>query len=343
MKKLILIDGNAILHRAYHSLPPFKTSKGETTNAIYGFLRMLIDIYKREKPEYLGIAWDRAAPTFRHEEFKEYKATRAAPPDDLYPQLPRLKQVLEAFKIPSLEMDGFEADDILGALSSQAEQQPDLQTVIVTGDRDAFQLVSEKTVVLAPVSGITNVIIYDPAKVTEKMGVRPNQIIDYKALCGDNSDNIKGVPGIGPKQACELLEKYQNLENIYAHLEELSPGQRKKLEIGRDSAIRSKRLVTIRLDTPIKFNLEDYHTHRIDFDKVKDFFIELEFNSLGSKLDELRAILEGAQLKNGNSLHSANLGGPPSQEDSGAHTNINPNSSVNSVPDRPKPVQTSLF
>lgn len=299
-------------------MPPFKNGNGEVTNAIYGFTRMLIDIYKREKPEYLGIAWDRAAPTFRHEEFKEYKAQRAAPPDDLYPQLPRLKQLLQLFQIPSLEMDGFEADDILGTISHQAEQDHDLQTVIVTGDRDALQLVSAKTIVLAPVSGISQVIIYDPAMVKSKMGVSPEQIIDYKALCGDNSDNIPGVPGIGPKQAVELLSKYQTLDNIYEHLAELSEGQQKKLTVGRDSAIQSKHLVTIRLDMPLKFNLEDYHTHGIDYNKVKDFFQELQFKSLDGKLDELRATLEGAQLPHNNQTPAK----PPSA---------------------PKPVQSTMF
>ncbi|HLG25263.1 MAG TPA: 5'-3' exonuclease H3TH domain-containing protein, partial [Candidatus Gracilibacteria bacterium] len=226
MKKLILIDGNAILHRAYHSLPPFSTSSGEVTNAIYGFMRMLLDIYKKARPQYLGIAWDRKAPTFRHVEYKEYKATRAAPPDDLYPQLPRLKELLDAFNIPQLEKDGYEADDILGTLAHKAEQENDLQTIIVTGDKDAFQLVTEKTHVLTPVKGISEIVMYDPIKVKEKMGVTPDQIVDYKAICGDASDNIKGVNGIGPKQCTTLLEKYKTLDGIYEHLDELSETQR---------------------------------------------------------------------------------------------------------------------
>jgi DNA polymerase I len=292
MKKLILIDGNAILHRAYHSLPPFKTSKGEVTNAIYGFLRMLIEIYKKEKPQYLGIAWDRKAPTYRNEEFKEYKAQRAAPPEDLYPQLPRLKQVLEAFHVPMMEMDGYEADDLLGTAAHKAEQEKDVQTVIVTGDQDSFQLVDESIKVMTPIKGISEVIIYDAKKVEEKFGVRPDQIIDYKSLSGDASDNIPGVPGIGPKQATELLKKYGNLDNIYAHLEYLSSGQKKKLDEGRDSAYLSKRIATIQLDAPIDFDIEAFRTHRIDYEKVKKLFEELEFKSLGKKLDELKGLLE---------------------------------------------------
>ncbi len=292
MRKLILIDGNAILHRAYHSLPPFKTSKGEVTNAIYGFLRMLIEIYKRERPRYLGIAWDRKAPTFRHEEFKEYKATRAAPPDDLYPQLPRLKQVLEAFNIPMLEMDGFEADDLLGTVAHRAEQEKDLETVIVTGDQDSFQLVDDLIHVMSPVKGISEIIMYDAKKVEEKFGVRPDQIIDYKSLSGDSSDNIPGVPGIGPKQAVELLQKYDNLDNIYAHLEYLPAGQKKKMAEGRESAYMSRKIATIQLDVPIDFQIDTYRTHRIDYDKAKKLFAELEIKSLDKKLEELRELLE---------------------------------------------------
>lgn len=257
---------------------------------------MLIDLLKKEKPDYLGIAWDRAAKTFRHEEYKEYKAQRAAPPQDLYPQMPRLKQVLEAFQIPSVEMDGYEADDILGTLSHQAEKEPDLEITILTGDRDALQLVSEKTKVMMPISGISQVALYDPARVKEKMGVTPEQIIDYKALCGDSSDNIKGVAGIGPKQAETLLNKYGTIENIYNHLDELPQGQRKKLEIGRESAILSKRLVSILLEAPFHLELEKFRTHKIDYPKVINFFVELEFNSLIKKLEELQPLLEAPKV-----------------------------------------------
>lgn len=292
MKKLILIDGNAIFHRAYHSMPPFATAGGEVTNAIYGFLRMLIDLYKKEKPQYLGIAWDRKAPTYRHHEFKDYKATRAPPPDDLYPQLPRLKQVLETFNIPMVEMDGYEADDLLGTLAHESEKEQDLQTIIVTGDKDAFQLVRDNVWVMTPIKGISEVIMYNAAKVKEKTGVAPDQIIDYKALCGDASDNIPGVHGIGSKQTVELLNKYQTLENIYEHLDELSEGKRKKLTEGRESAIMSKRIATIQIDAPIEFRLEKFRTHMIDYPRAHAMFAELEFKSLDRKLDEIMPLLE---------------------------------------------------
>lgn len=294
MKKLILIDGNAILHRAYHSLPPFKTSKGETTNAIFGFLRMLLDIYIKIQPDYLGIAWDRRAPTFRHEKFADYKATRAAPPDDLYPQLPRLKEVIKAFNIPMLEQDGFEADDLLGAAAHKAEKEEDLETLIVTGDQDAMQLVSNKTHVMAPIKGISEVKMFDPAAVKEKYGIRPDQIIDYKSLCGDTSDNIPGVPGIGPKGATQLLQKYNDLNKIYAHLAELPDGQRTRLEAGKESGYMSRELATIDINAPVEFNLENLQTHDINYPAVEKLFNELEFKTLGKRLDHLKTLIRPA-------------------------------------------------
>lgn len=294
MKKLILIDGNAIFHRAYHSMPPFKTSKGETTNAIYGFIRMLIEVYVKEQPEYLGIAWDRKAPTFRKQKYEEYKATRSAPPEDLYPQLPRLKEVLTAFNIPMLEKDGYEADDLLGTAAHKAEQEEGVETLILTGDQDSFQLVSDKTKIMTPIKGVTEVKIYNAEKVQEKFGVRPDQIIDYKAISGDTSDNIPGVPGIGPKGATELLQKYGTLENVYQHLDELKAGHKKKLEENKELAFLSQELATIDREAPIEFNLEDYETHDINYLAVEKLFDELEFRSLGKKLDQLKDVIRPA-------------------------------------------------
>jgi DNA polymerase-1 len=288
LKKLILIDGNAILHRAYHSIPPFKTSKGEITNAIYGFVRMLIELYKKETPDYLGIAWDRKAKTFRHEQYKDYKATRKAPPDDLYPQLPRLKEIINAFNIPQIEKDGYEADDLLGTISHKTDKKEGLKTIILTGDKDAFQLVTENTNIMSPIKGVSQVKIYTKKEVKEKVGLNPDQIIDYKSLCGDISDNIPGVPGIGDKNAVQLLQKYENLDNIYKHLDELTQNQRKKLTEGKESAYMSKKLATIQIDIPVAFNLENYKTHDINFDAVTKLFEELEFRSLTKKLEELK-------------------------------------------------------
>jgi len=249
---------------------------------------MLIDIYLKVQPDYLGIAWDRRAPTFRHEKFADYKGTRAAPPDDLYPQLPRLKEVITAFGVPMMQQDGFEADDLLGAAAHKAEQEADLETIIVTGDQDAMQLVSEKTHVMAPIKGISEVKMFDPAAVQEKYGISPSQIIDYKALCGDTSDNIPGVPGIGPKGATELLQKYNDLDNIYANLAQLPAGKKTKLEAGKESAYMSRELATIDINAPVQFNLEDLQTHDINYPAVEKLFDELEFKSLIKRLDQLK-------------------------------------------------------
>ncbi len=285
MKKLLLIDGNAIFHRAFHALPLFKTKSGEFTNAIYGFLKMFIEMVKREKPEYVAVAWDRAAPTFRHQEYKEYKATRAAPPEELYPQLPRLKEALQLFNVPQFELDGYEADDIIGTIAEKAEKEPDIHTLILTGDRDTLQLVTQKTHVVAPLKGVSEVIEYTPPKVKEKTGLWPDQIVDYKALKGDPSDNIKGVPGIGDKTAVELLQKYKHLEGIYEHLDELTPGQRKKLEEGEEDAELSKRLATILKDVPIDVHLEECRLTRAPYDKAKKLFGDLEFRTLLKQID----------------------------------------------------------
>ncbi len=292
MKKLLLIDGNAIFHRAFHGLPLFKTSGGEYTNAIYGFLKMFFEIVKREKPVYVAVAWDRAAPTFRHEEYKEYKATRSAPPEELYPQLPRLKEALEAFNVSMFEMDGYEADDIIGTIAEKAEKDPEIHTLILTGDRDSLQLVTGKTHVIAPVKGVSEVIEYTPAMVKEKTGLHPDQIVDYKSLKGDVSDNIKGVPGIGEKGAVELLQKYGHLEDIYKHLDELTPGMRKKLETGEKDAELSRRLATIIKDVPIEIHLEQCHLTRAPYQKIKDFFEKLEFRGLLKQIDTLKDLIE---------------------------------------------------
>lgn len=295
MKKLILIDGNAIFHRAYYSMPPFKTSKGETTNAIYGFLRMLIELYIKEKPDYLGIAWDRKTPTFRHKKYKAYKGTRKPPPDDLYPQLPRLKEILKAFDVPLLEQDGYEADDLLGTMALKAEKETGLDITILTSDQDAFQLISEKTHIMAPIKGVKEVKLYRAPEVEEKLGIHPDQVIDYKAISGDSSDNIPGVPGIGSKGASELLQKYRTLDNIYQHLDELKPGHQTKLQENKEIAYLSQELATIDTSVPIQFNVDDYATHNINYSAVSQLFAELEFRSLTRRLDQLKEVIKPAE------------------------------------------------
>jgi len=287
MKKLLLIDGNAIFHRAFHALPLFQTSKGEYTNAVYGFTKMLFEIIQKEKPDYIACAFDHKDKTFRHTEFVEYKANRSEPPAELYPQLPRLFEVLKTFDIPIFQNPGFEADDIIGTLSELAEHHDDLITKILTGDKDAFQLVSKNTSVIMPKMGVSQAITFTPAEVEEKMGVTPKQIIDYKALRGDASDNIPGVKGIGEKQAVELLQKYKNLDNIYKHLNELSQGQQKKLVDNKEMAYLSQKMATIIRDMPIKLDLEHCRLHTLPAEASRKIIDELEFKSLHKPLEQL--------------------------------------------------------
>jgi DNA polymerase I len=284
MKKLILIDGNAIIHRAFHAMPPFKTSKGELVNAVYGFASMLLNILNNEKPEYIAVSFDTKAKTFRHEEYDDYKATRTKAPDELYAQIPRIYDLVKIFEIPIYTMDGFEADDVLGTLATQAEKTPDLKTLIATGDHDAFQLVTEKVNVLMPYKGFSESVIFDSQKVFNKYGLKPTQVPDLKGLQGDSSDNIKGVKGVGAKTATALLQKYGSIENIYEHLDEITGKVHDNLAADKENAFFSKRLATIVKDVDVTLNLGNCQTHEYDHEKVLNFFQELEFKSLIRKL-----------------------------------------------------------
>jgi len=284
MKKLILIDGNAIVHRAFHAIPPFRTATGELVNAVYGFASMLLNILNNEKPDYIAVSFDLKGKTFRHKEYKEYKATRTKAPDELYEQFPKIKDLVRTFQIPIYEIEGFEADDVLGTLAKQAEEEGDIATYIVTGDMDTLQLVTEKTFVLTPHKGFSESIIYDTQKVFGKYGLQPSQITDMKGLQGDASDNIKGVKGIGAKTAASLLQKYASIENIYEHIDEIPGKVGENLRNDRENAFFSKRLATIITDTPMKLNLEECHAHKYDQEKVRNLFESLQFKSLLQKL-----------------------------------------------------------
>ncbi len=292
MQKLLLIDGNAIFHRAFHSLPLLTNQKGEYTNAIYGFLKMLFDILIKESPQYLMIAFDHRDKTFRHQEFVDYKANRSEPPPQLYPQLPRLLEILQALGIPCFQQSGFEADDLIGTLATQSQKSADLHCCILTGDRDAFQLVSEQVTVIMPIKGISVIEKYTPALVEAKMGLKPTQIIDYKALRGDSSDNIPGVKGIGEKQAVAFLQKYGDLDTLYQHLSELTPAQRQKLEQNKEIAYLSRRMATIICDMPIELNLEKAKMHDLDEAKAAALLTDLDIKSLHKPLAALAARLE---------------------------------------------------
>jgi DNA polymerase-1 len=292
MKKplLVLFDGNALIHRAFHALPPLTVSKtGETVSAVYGFALMLLKVINELKPTHYAIAFDMKAPTFRHKLFDQYKAQRPETPDELVGQLGRVRELVEAFHIPIFELEGYEADDVLGTLSHQASQQ-DIDTIIVTGDADAMQLVSPRVRLLYPKPrrAFSDTMLYDEAAVSQKYGVKPEQIADLKGLVGDPSDNIPGVAGIGAKTAVKLLEQFGSIEQIYEHIDQVTPPKLQALLKENEAIARqSKVLATIVIQTPVSLNPEDCQVSQYDRNKVTEFFRELEFASLLPKLPQI--------------------------------------------------------
>jgi DNA polymerase-1 len=292
---LVLFDGNAIVHRAYHAFGPTKyrpgtpltvSKTGEVVSAVYGFALMLLKVLNELKPTHFAIAFDKAGPTFRHEMFDDYKAHRPPTPDELIKQFGRVRQVVEAFHIPLFELDKYEADDVLGTLSKQAAEKG-VDTVIVTGDADTMQLVEPHVKVLYPKAGkaFSDTALFDAAMVKEKFGVGPEHVADYKAMVGDPSDNIPGIPGIGEKTAVKLIQQFGSVEDVYQHLEEVtSPKVKEILKNNKDIAFQSKTLATIVTETPVTLNLDDCRVGKFDRQKAVDLFRELEFNSLLPKL-----------------------------------------------------------
>ena len=279
MKKLVLIDGNAILHRAYHALPPLTNSKGEPTNAVHGFFSMLLSIIESQKPEYLIVCFDRPKPTFRQTLFVGYQQHRPALADDFKPQIIMVHKILEKLKIPIFEQDGYEADDLIGTLSVEGKEKG-LQVIILSGDRDLLQLVNSHVLMLAPITGISNMTLFDETKVKEKYGLKPSQIVDYKALVGDASDNYPGVTGIGPKTASDLLNKYGDLENLYKHISDLPLNMQNKLAQDAEQAAMAKKLATIIKDVPVKLEEHRATTQIMDKEGLRKVFQELNFKSL---------------------------------------------------------------
>lgn len=291
-KKLILVDGHALAFRAFHALPldSFSTREGELTNAVYGFTMMLLRAVQEEKPEYLAVTFDAAKPTFRHEAYKEYKAQRLAMPEEMRRQMGRIHEVIEAFNIPIFEVEGYEADDVIGTLAQQASAQG-IPTLVLTGDTDTLQLVSPKVQVITPgghQQKFSEAKVYDVEAVRERYGFDPPLLVDYKALVGDVSDNIPGVKGIGEKTAKALIEKFGPLENIYAHLAEVEPAKvRRLLEEQKEQAVMSKHLASIVTSVPIQLDLEKCRLSDYDREKVKGVFRQLEFKKLLERLPDL--------------------------------------------------------
>lgn len=292
-KKLVLIDGNSLLHRAYHGYPRFTTPAGEVVGAVYGFTSMLLSALEKLSPTYVAIAWDVGKITFRTEEYAEYKAGRAETDQELVDQIDRTKEIVTALNIPQFGVTNYEADDVIGTLATLAvESDGGVQVVIVTGDRDALQLVEDDRVVVYLPSGggafskDRGVSIFDETAVKAKYGLAPKQIIDLKALMGDASDNIKGVPGVGQVTATKLLEQAGSIEEIYEKLEQIkiTPRVKKLMEDGRESAFLSKKLATINKETPIKLSWKDCELADYNREKVMAIFDELKFKSLVNKL-----------------------------------------------------------
>lgn len=293
--KLVLIDGHALVYRAYHALPPdLRTSSGEATNAVLGFTQMLMDTIRKEAPEYVVVTFDKGR-TFRHDASPDYKATRPQMPDDLRDQMKRVRQIVEAMGIPIVEKEGFEADDLIGTLSRQAEDMG-LDTYILTGDNDQHQLVSDHVFVISPGGyrmRFNEPTVYDLPKVQERYGFRPELVPDYKALVGDKSDNIPNVPGIGEKTASSLLQQYGSLEGIFEHLDDLKPKQAESLREHADQAASSKQLATIVRDVPVELDLAASRAQDFDREQVIELLRELEFRKLLGTFNQVEAVLKG--------------------------------------------------
>ncbi|MBO8170033.1 MAG: DNA polymerase I [Thermoanaerobacteraceae bacterium] len=280
MKKFLVIDGNSLIHRAFYALPLLQNRRGQYTNAVYGFTNMLLKVLDEQQPQYAAVCFDKGKVTFRHDKFQDYKGHRKATPPELRPQFDLVKQVVAALGISTYELEGYEADDLIGSLVTLADQEG-FNSLIVTGDRDALQLVSEGTRVLLTRKGISQLELYDLNAIGEKYGLEPAQLIDVKGLMGDASDNIPGVPGIGEKTALKLIKQYGSLEEVLANIDNISGKKLKeRLAQHREQARLSKELATIDRDVPVKLDLEECVLAEPDYSRVLKLFKELEFTSL---------------------------------------------------------------
>lgn len=297
-KRLILLDAHAIIHRAYHALPDFKTKKGKPTGALYGVVAMLIKIISDFKPNYIVACYDLPKPTYRHELFEAYKAKRKKADEELISQLIHSRDIFKAFGIPIYEFPGFEADDLLGAISNQLKEEKNIEIIIASGDMDTLQIVDDKKIqVLTFKRGVSETVMYDEDAVEKRFGFKPKLLPDFKGLRGDPSDNIPGIRGIGEKTASILIQNFGSIENIYKCLKKdksqfIKAGVKERiiglLEKGKDEAEFSKMLATIRYDVPIKYSLPEKEWREfVDLDKVRELFKELEFKTMAIRVEEL--------------------------------------------------------
>ena len=281
-KTIYLIDGTAYIHRAYHAIRGLTNSKGLPTNAIFGFTRMLIKLMEDRSPEYIGMFFDAKGPTFRHEIYKEYKANRPSMPEDMAVQIPYIKEITAAFNLPIIEMQGYEADDLIGTLARKAEKEG-FDVVMVTGDKDFMQLVTEKAAIWDPMKENT----IDLKAVREKFGIEPHQMIDVQGLSGDTADNIPGVPGIGQKTALDLVKTYNSMQELYEKLDTLAKKkQRENLENYKEQAFLSRELVTIKTDAPVSLDLAKFKVTQPDRGRLAELFKDLEFRQLQQSFPE---------------------------------------------------------
>ena len=287
MNRLFLLDCMALLYRAHFALisKPIFSSDRVNTSSLFGFANTVLDILQNQKPTHLGAAFDTQAPTPRHEIFPQYKAQRDEIPEDLAIAIPAAKRLLKAMRIPVLEKDGLEADDLIGALAHQAEARGDFETFMVTPDKDFGQLVNERTKIYKPGRAGSDVEILGVREVCDRWGIeRPEQVIDVLALMGDASDNIPGVKGVGEKTAVKLIQKFGDVETMIARADEIEGKLKDKVREGSEAARLSRRLVTIMTDAPVPVSLDEMKLHGFDDEALKAIFVEFEFNALGKRL-----------------------------------------------------------
>lgn len=312
MKRLVLVDGHSLLHRAFHALPPLTTPEGKPIGAVYGLARMLLKVFSNLEPTYVGVAMEAKGPTFRHEVFKAYKEQRPEMDKELEVQIKDAHQLLQVLGIPLYIAEGYEGEDLIASLIKQAcPSKPGTgrylakpegrrrvdEVVIVSGDRDLFQLVGGKVRVFVPEKGLSEGKLYGAKEIVEKMGLKPEQVVDFKALCGDPSDNIPGVRGIGEKTAKKFLQTYGSLEGIYNHLDELPVHVRKLLEEGRDQAQLSRKIAKIVADVPVKLELKKWDQGAPKKKQAQGLFREFGFKSLLKESDKVEGVSNKEQLK----------------------------------------------
>ncbi|MBQ6495666.1 MAG: DNA polymerase I [Firmicutes bacterium] len=296
MQRIAIIDGNSLINRAYYAMrTPMITKDGIYTHAIFGFLNMLDKIRRDYEPEYMAVAFDMKAPTFRHKEFDEYKAGRKKMPPELAMQIPLLKDILDAMRIKRIEEEGFEADDLIGTIARSAEEAG-LEPFIVTGDKDQLQLATDTTKIIYTKRGVSDFDLFDHDSFVEVYGFTPLQFIDYKGLAGDSSDNIPGVPGVGAKSATKLIQDFGSVEDIIAHVEDIKPaGLQKKIAENTQSAMMSKKLATINVNVPIETDIQDFRIGETDYDALVEIYKRLEFNRFLSRLKKVQPAGAGAE------------------------------------------------